>query len=547
MYADLVVKGTIHTTDTSNPQAEAFAVKGKQICYVGDASGAAVYTGPATTVLELPPSACAVAGMTEGHAHISSAISFTHGVNLHGLSTPDEYLQAITEYYKAHPGVSAITGRGYINGVFDSAGPCAALLDTVTTEIPILMTGEDGHSSWVNSKALELAGITAETPEVPGGVIVRSAVSRVPTGWLKELASNLVLPLYPLYTTEECKEAILFFQQLALSNGITNAFEPMFDIRKDYDLRLAAYEELYHENRLLLTMRIAYTIEPDEDADAVLAKALSYKSRLSYDRLALDTIKIFIDGVVEGHTAYLAQPYADAPDDRGESLWEIEHLRNLFVKVLSYGFKLHIHAIGDAALQDALDALEYAQKATGNTQLHHAITHLQVVQPAQIRRMRDMNIAAVVNPYWHFRDEAYYQNLEIPFLGKERADAQYPVASFVQQGVTTSQASDWPVSVPAATFQSFHLMVNRIAPAAADAIALNETQCVPAATALQILTQGGAAQLDLQASRGSIRTGNSADFVILDKDPLTVTPSQLYTTKVVRTYIEGVCVWSQEA
>lgn len=544
MEADLIVRGKIFTADKLMPFAEAFAVKDGKIVFVGRQNEASRYFGPDTKIVD-SREGIVIPGMTDGHAHVTSTADIVFGVNLHEVETAEEYLEKIGRFYQKHRNVDIIFGQGYQNGTFDEIGPTAAMLDKISDEIPIVMVSEDEHSFWINSKVMDMAGIDEETPEVDGGIIVRYPYTKKPTGWLKEMAGNLIQDIMPAYTKDNYKKGILAYQDMALSTGVTNVFEPMIDKRKDYDLRYEAYAELAREGKLKVTFTGAYALEPDDDYEEVFEKARILKSKIDYDKVRLTTLKIFVDGVVEAHTAFLKEEYSDAPGDFGRSLFTQDQLNELVTRAIKEGYVVHTHAIGDAALDYILNAYEYAQNKTGISDRRNAVTHLQVVRKEQIDRMKQLNTVAVINPYWHFKNPIYYGSLEVPFLGQERADREYPAASFIKKGVVTSQASDWPVTVPADTMTSLHLMVNRIEPGSKGMEALNPDERISVEEALMVLTVNGAYESNLETRKGTISAGKDADFVVLDKDVLSIDALELYKTKICQTYINGKLVFNK--
>ncbi|WP_039652007.1 amidohydrolase [Clostridium tyrobutyricum] len=544
MKADLIVKGKVFTADKLLPLAEAFAVKNGKIVFVGKQSEISKYFGNNTKIIE-NKEGIIIPGMTDGHAHVTSTTDLVLGVNLHEVETAEEYLEKIKQFYQNNDDINIIFGQGYQNGVFDEIGPTAAMLDKVSNQIPIIMVSEDEHTFWINSKTMSMAGIDEKTPEIDGGIIVRYPCTRKPTGWLKELAGSLIQNIMPAYTKDDYKKGILAYQSMALSTGVTNVFEPMLDKRKDYDLRYEAYAELAREGKLKITFTEAYTLEPNDDYEEVFKKAKILKNKINYDKVRLTTLKIFIDGVVEAHTAFLREEYNDAPGDFGESLFDQDQLNKLVTRAIKEGYVVHTHAIGDAALDCILNAYEYAQNKTAIFDRRNAVTHLQVVEEEQIDRMKQLHIVAVINPYWHFKNPIYYRNLEVPFIGQERADKEYPAASFIKKGIVTSQASDWPVTVPADTMTSLHLMVNRVETGKKGVEALNPNERISVEEALMVLTVNGAYESNLESRKGTISVGKDADFVVLDKDVLSIDAFELYKTKICQTYINGKLVFNK--
>jgi len=541
-FADMVCFGKIYTGEKAEPFASAFAVKNGQFIYVGQKSGAEMLIGPETRTLRLI-SGCVLPGMTEGHAHVTMTADLLTGVCLYQCHTIKDYLNAVSTYLDKHPDLTVLTGKGYITSIFGEAGPTADLLDEACPDIPAVLTAEDCHSAWINTKALSLLQLGKLSFGIKNGEIVCYPGTNNPTGWLKESAADLTVSLIPPYSISEYKNAILVYQEMALSNGITNCFEPFLAQRRDYAKRMEAYHQLDQEGQLHITFHTAYTLYPDCDIDCCLREASDLRNQyLNDEHISLTAIKIYADGVLENHTAFLLFPYADKTEDCGTPLWSQVQLNKIALAAAANGFIVHAHAIGDGAVEQVIQAYECAaEKYPG---LNHAITHLQVMNRSQIRRMARTCIHAVVNPYWHFKDSLYFDALEIPYLGVKRAEEEYPLASLVETGVHVSQASDWPVSVPASTFLSFHIMVNRSEPGSLNPEQLKPTECLSPEESLLVLTAEGAHQMGLSEKKGTISVDKDADFVIIDNDVLTMEPQRIYTTRVLSTYVHGQKVWS---
>ena len=541
--ADLIVYGKIYTADSKRSLAQAMAVTDGKVIYVGDRAGAERYAGENTQVIE-HDKGLVIPGMTEGHAHISSTTEIVYGVSLANKESIDDYVTAIKDYMASHPDEKVVSGSGFENGVFGSLGPTADILDDISTDVPMVMISEDHHSYWVNSKAMELVGIDETTAEVPNGVIVRYPGTSRPTGWFKEMAGNLFSAVLPEMTADNFAHAIECYQDIALSNGVTIAFEPMFDKKQNYDRRFAGYAKLNSEGKLKVTFRVGYTLEPVDDEDYVFAELSKYHEKFRYvPKIQVNTLKIFADGVVEGHTAFLRDDYADAPGDKGEPMLSQERTNAAVKRALDAGYDVHAHAIGDAAIDEVLNAYEYGQTET-DRDYRNAITHLQVMVPEHVDRMKSLGVVAVTNPYWHFRNSVYYDTLEKPFLGEERASKEYYMRSITDAGIVTSCASDFPVTVPPRTMDALHLMVNRKQPGHPEMEEMGTGETISVEDGLQVLTYGGAYQNRLEKTKGSLEAGKDADFVLLDSDVLTILKEDIYKTQVTATYIGGEKVWS---
>ena len=538
MGADLIILGKVFTSEKETPYAEGFAVSGGKIIAVGSREEVMTYKTENTEVKEYP-SGIIVPGFTEGHAHISSTVELVKGPFL-GVDSVEKCQEIIKEFADSHPDEPAIMGGGFDPGLFGPEGPFAAVIDEVVSDRPVIISDEGHHSVWVNSKAMEIAGITKDTPDPASGKI-NHYENGEPAGFLQEMAIDLITPALPEIVKEDYMDAILYYQNIGLSNGIVLAFEPMLSHSADENLRLDAYEALAEEEKLKITYRVALTMNPGDASEPFFSRAAAQHDRFSkYEKVQINTIKFFMDGVVDGHTALLREPYKLPPYDCGPLMFEQEDLNERMTAALRKGFSIHIHAIGDAAIDEALNGLEAAQTAVPGA-CRNAITHLQVCQPDHPKRMKELGVVAVVNPYWHYRTPLY-ETLELPFLGKDRAEHMYYLKSFLDAGVPMCQASDFPVTVPPDTMQCLHLMVNRTYPGTAEPYFSGEA--IGVEDALRVMTIGGAYENFLEKEKGSIREGKDADFVVLSQDVTGIPKEEIYTTKVRETWIGGKCCFA---
>ena len=540
MSADLIVLGKVFTAEDDLPYAEGFAVKNGKIEAVGTRNELLKYQDENTEIIE-HSEGIIVPGFTEGHAHVSSSIELTMGPFL-GVDSIEKCKEVIKKFAEENPGTGPIIGGGFDPGLFGPNGPTADIIDEVVDDRAVIISDEGHHSVWVNSKAMEIAGITRDTKD-PANGLVNHYENGEPSGFLQESAIDLITPAMPDITVEDYKKAILYYQEIGLSNGIVSAFEPMLSHTKDEPVRFDAYEALLQEDKLKITFRIAPTLNPEDDTDEFFTQANNlHKKFADKDKIQVNTIKFFMDGVIDGHTALLREPYKMEPFDCGPKMYEQEDLNERVTLALQSGFNVHMHAIGDAAIDEAINACEAAQKKVPGEH-RNAITHLQVVIPDQPKRMKDLGIVAVVNPYWHY-ETPLYAPLEFPFLGKERAEHMYYLKSFLDAGVVMSQASDFPVTVPPDTMFCLHMMVNRFDPKTSKQAYFPE-EAIDVEDALKIMTIGGAYENFLESKKGSIKAGKDADFVILSQDVTKVAKEDLYKTKVEETWIEGVCCYKK--
>ncbi|MCF0120028.1 MAG: amidohydrolase [Oscillospiraceae bacterium] len=548
MTADLIVKGKIYTADSLGSFAEAMAIAGGRIIAVGRVEDFNALIGEDTRIIE--KSGLIIPGMTEGHAHVTCSSEMVFGVGLGHETDYTKYLDTIREYVESHPEDRVINGSGYDNGVFPEGGPTAEMLDSVCPDRPVIIVASDHHSRWVNSLVLKLIDADSVTDPVANEGIARYPDGRA-TGWLKEAAAmKLVRDVVVPMTDAQYGRAIDYYQDIALENGVTIAFEPMFDAADDYLARVGGYKYLDDRDGLKLTFRLGYTLNPFEDIEQDYREMLEYRDLVKdCKKVALTNAKFFVDGVVECHTALLREPYSDGSNTCGDPMITQEMFNDYALRAMRDGFDLHTHIIGDGAADIALEAYETAQTRYtaefGKRDFRNSLTHLQLLWQDQIDRMAKNNIHATANPYWHTSNPIYYNELELPYLGEYRAANEYPLKSLLDAGITVSQASDFPVTVPPRSMDSLHVMVNRTEPGRSDLAPLNPKEIISVKDALDILTIGGAYQLRLDDRKGSLEPGKDADFAVLTDDVFEMQPQDLYKCDVAETWIGGVCLYTR--
>lgn len=562
--ADLILSnGVIYTVDADRSTAEAVAVKDGKILFVGTAEDAEKYKGDATKTIDLQGK-MVLPSFFEGHGHAQGGTELLYACDISAVQDLDGYLKLIEEFMKAHPDATAIKGSGWVDPVFGAVGPSKTDLDAIceklNMDIPIALYDAGHHSLWVNSKALSIANITKDTPNPSANSIIQHDAAGEPSGVLREGAADLVMSQLPDYTVEQYEEGIKYYQEMAHSLGLTGGLDPLLSVGGN---AIEAYKNLAESGELKMRMRGAYATDPGKDFDSQLqAFKAAREGDNAGDLFQMTTIKFFIDGVIEGATAYLNEPYAaeaqKGENYRSEPLWQQDALNKDFVDVEKAGFQIHIHAIGDAAVHEALDALSYAQDQNGVADYRNAITHLQLVEDSDYARFKELGVIAVPNPYWAEKDD-YYYDLQLPFLGQERAEKEYPIQSFVKNGATIASASDFPVTVPPDPLMAIELGVTRTTPDSLLPYVTSDPtdpkykeplwpeEAASVEDMIASVTYNGAYANFLDTVSGSIEAGKSADLVILDNNLLEVDPTGISTSKVLLTLFQGEEVYRAEA
>jgi len=545
--ADWVLRnGAVYTLDSRETRAQSIAVGGATILYVGDDAGAEVFVGPETEVIDLGGLAgkMVLPGFIDSHSHPTGALIQAVAISLYDLTALEQYLEAVRRFAEENPEKEAIRGSGWSNALFPLTGPKKADLDAVVSDRPVQLGSGDGHSSWVNSKALELAGITKDTPDPEGGVIERDPSTGEPTGTLRESATGLVGAVLPSFTTEERMTGLEAFQEMAAKDGVTTARIAAIGLAAagDFDAsEMVAYERLESEGKLRVRFRGSLLLPPDAPIERI-AELVAEREKQKGGLFEIDAVKIFIDGVVEGETAYLLEPYTHRPDYRGDLLWDPDRLKEMLAACDREGFIVHIHAIGDAATRIALDAFEFAREKNGPRDARHQVTHLQLVTPSDVKRFAELSVIAVPQPFW-FTKGGFYDAIEAPYLGEERASREYPMKSFFDAGVTVASASDFPVTIPFSPVVGMKMGLTRSFDPANPDMVLGPEERVSLGQMLASFTRNGAYAARLEDRLGSLEVGKVADVVVLDRNLFEVAPDKVGEAKVLLTLFEGRAIY----
>lgn len=535
-YADTIFyNGNIYTVDKNKSWAEAVAISNANILFVGSNEEAQSYKSAWTKTIDLKGK-LVLPGFVDSHAHVSmggAEALFT--VKLNHCQSQQEAADAVKKYLDDNPGAEVVIGVGWGNAIGAGIGPRKEWLDEIVPHVPVCLYSEDHHSLWVNSKALELAGIRKGSANPKGGVIERDRVTGEPSGTLRESAMNLVTKNIPDYTVEQYKDGIVAYQKRAVACGITSVHEPF--MRNGNAIR--AYSELEKEGKLTIRYRNSLFVDPHIGIDQVDELVAQRKKHRHGSYFQTNSAKIFIDGVVEGATAYLEEPYKHI-DSRGELIWEPEVYKETAAKLHKERFTIHIHSIGDASTRIALDGLVYAEGQGEPFDARHAITHLQLVNREDIARMKKLNIVAVPNPYWFMKEPSYYFEIEEPYLGKERAESQYPMKSLIDAGLIAASASDYPVTLNFHPLNGIQLGVTRIEIGKSDERLIhNPAERTSLAHMIASFTINGAYSLKLDHLTGSIEKGKKADLIVLDQNIFVIPESNIHKAKVLLTLFEG--------
>jgi predicted amidohydrolase YtcJ len=505
---------------------------GDQISFVGSNEDVRAFVGPDTIVIDLGGK-MVLPGFVDAHAHPSHAVDFFGNISLYLLGSQSEYELAIREFITDHPDKEIYRGSGWADTLFPNLGPTKEILDAIVPDRPLAIVSYDGHSLWVNSITLEKAQITEDTPDPEGGRIERDPITGQPSGTLRETAAKLVEGVIPDYSLDEMKNALLAYQEMATRAGITMSHDAWLDTPS-----IAAYKALAAEEKLKMRFRGSITLKPDQDIPPQIEAVLRERIENTHPYFRIPAAKIFVDGVVEGATAYLHEPYAHKPDSRGKPIWGPELLNETTAALDKKNLQIHYHVIGDAGASITLDALEIALKKNGARDSRHLITHLQLVTPEDIQRCKELGIIGVPQPFW-FKIDSYYWKLARPYLGKARADRQYPMKSFFDAGVIMASSSDFPVTIPCGPLIAIQTGITRSSTEKPSEGVLWPEERVSLEDMIASYSYNGAYANFLDHQTGSLEPGKQADLIVLEENLFMIPIEEISTTKILLTLIDG--------
>jgi predicted amidohydrolase YtcJ len=572
--ANQVLKnGAVYTVDADRSWAQAIAIAGEKIIFVGSNEDVETYVGADTVVIDLDGK-MVLPAFVDSHMHPAhSAHLYQYQLSLFdvvGEEPIQAYLNTVREYVDSNPDELWIIGGGYSRSAFDEIGPRKEWLDEIDSERPIAITSTDGHSMWVNSKALEMAHITKDTPQPEEGVIKRDPKTGEPSGLLQEPgAMNLVRRLIPDPPQEQIKDSLLWLQGWLNAKGITTVHEAMLGV--DDPNTYQAYDELAREGKLTVRYRASWSISPERDVMAQVEKGQDLAEKFTHPHFKAKSFKFFADHVVEEETGYLLEPYAHRDDDWfGIKVWDDEVMREAFAAIDSEGSQIHVHVIGDAAAQYTLDALQSLLEVNGVRDSRHSFAHLQLARTEDVQRIGNLGVSIHTSPYWINIDD-YFWKLNLPYLGRERAFyQQYPLNSLFQAGVNVTVASDFWVTEPD-PMAAIYCGMTRLMPQTVfdrdygsnpnyrrvsdpnAALTPGDLGVLPPLEERARLedmiiasTYNGAFANFLDGELGSIEVSKLADLVVLDQNLFEIEIEQIPKTRVVMTFFEGQQVYSGE-
>ncbi len=547
--ADVVYRnGRIYTVSKALPWAEAVAIKDGEFLVVGSNADVGAVTGENTEVVDLA-GRFVMPGIVDMHAHPFTGVDLgTGSANLDQPGDPDAILATVKDYVAANPDKDIILGGNWrVGGIFPNDSPDKKLLDAIVPDKPVFLLSQSGHSAWVNSKALELAGIDESFENTSAYIFDRYPGTNEPSGTVRESAMVLIMNQLHYLAPEEFKDLFADEIERYSKHGVT-AIQPAEGYPSGY--RGAALLE--QEGRLNVRLFPAgdwltsqLRVLDDEKTTAFINDWKGYETEL----IKPHYVKIFADGAADSHTLLMKEPYADDPGNHGSMYLPFEDYREAILGFFSKGVTVHVHAMGDATIARIIDVFEEAEETYPESPAVLHLGHATSLDDEELERL-----AALEKATLHFSPMLAVPHPQMELflatpLGEERHQQIYPVRSAIERGITAGFGSDFPSSLVPDPEQFWYMegWVTRRVPGEPDLGTVNAKEAISAEQAIEGFTLGGAQALGGGYSEqfGSIEVGKSADMIVLDQNPLEVPASKIHETQVEHTIFRGEVVFDR--
>ena len=534
--ADLIITNAkVWTVDKARPTAQAVAVLGDRVVAVGSNAEVEVLRGTTTKVIDAHGKLL-LPGFNDAHVHFVTSGTRLNQVQLNDATSVDEFTRRIAERAKTTPKGEWIEGGDWDETKWTPAKlPTKDVIDPVTPDNPVFLEHHDGHMALANSVALRLAGVTAQTPDPPGGTIVRDAQGN-PTGALKDAARNVVLKIIPLPSHDQRLQAMKRALERAAEFGVTS-FQDMNDENSDSFADIRGYGELLQAGELSARVYVAPAISDwQKQAQVGIRHAFGSPS------LRMGATKGFADGSLGSGTAYFFDPFNDDPNNSGllgEQMQPLSQMRDWMMQADATGLQICTHAIGDRAISTVLDLYTDVVKAHHGMERRFRIEHAQHMAAKDFARFAQLDVIASVQPYQVIDDGRWAEAR----IGHERASRTYAFRTFLNHGVHLAFGTDWPYA-PLDPVLTVYAAVTRATLDGKNPNGWFPEQKLTVEEAVQAYTMGSAYAEFQEKEKGSITPGKLADIVLLSDDIFTIDPVKIRDVKVLQTIVGGKVVWN---
>ena len=543
-YANLaLVNARVQTMNEDVPLAEAVVVQDDKIVYVGDAAGAAPFIGESTDVRDLKGQLL-LPGFVDTHVHPIAGGGYATALSLDTFGTVDEWIEAIAEYAAANEDSPLLFGYGFLATTFGPAGPMRQQIDAVVPDKPVLIMDEGFHAAWANTAALNELNITQDTPDpVPGYSYYKRDENGDATGYLLEGTAGLAMDSLNVITEDVLVEGTDIIIDIMNRYGVTSAFDAgVFGTGESVKRVLDRLEDSGQ-----LTIRIVGSSRPELQEEYVTAVDVAdrWRKELKGDRYHYNTLKIPDDGTVEGRTAAMFEDYQGEPGNSGETVFTEEQMKHMITAAASRSMDVHVHALGERAIHETLNAIEAAQAAHPDSPTRYTICHIQVIADQDVPRFGELGVIAQSTPLW-----ASYDTYGKEFVSEDQFNRFWRYRSLEETGAKLTFGSDFPASGAGTLGLSpiVQIEIGRTRQEPGDTEALVqplESERLSVDSLVRGFTIDAAFQLHMEDQIGSIEVGKKADLVVLDQDIFSIDPYSIHKTEVVMTVMDGEVVYEK--
>jgi len=538
-----LVNARVYTMNADAPEADAVVVRNDSILYVGDAAGAEPFIGESTDVRDLGGQ-LVLPGFIDTHSHLVVGGGYATALSLETWGTVDDWVQAIADYAAANEDAPLLFGYGFLATTFGPVGPTRQLIDAIVPDKPVLIMDEGFHAAWANTAALEALNITQDTPDpVPGYSYYKRDENGDATGYLLEGTAGMAMSALNVITEDVIVEGTGIIVDIMNAYGVTSAFDAGIIDGADVAGIKRVLDRL--EEGGDLTIRLVGSSRPklQEHYLSAVKTAATWREELKGDRYHYNTLKIPDDGTVEGRTAAMFEDYQGESGNSGETVFTEEQMTHMITEAAAIDMDVHVHALGERAIHESLNAIEAAQSAHPESATRYTICHIQVITDQDVPRFGQLGVIAQSTPLW-----ASYDTYGKQFVSADQFSRFWRFKSLEDTGAKLTFGSDFPASgagtlglSPIIQIEMGHTRQEFGQPDAK--VQPLESERLSVESLVRGFTIDAAYQLHMEDQIGSIETGKKADLVVLDQDIFAVDPYAIHKTNVVITVMDGDVVY----
>jgi len=533
----------VYTVNSKQPWAEAVAVSGNEIVFVGDNAGALELAGEDTVQHDLAGKML-LPGFIDAHMHLVGGGAFSQALSLDTAGTVDEWIQAIADYAEENSDAPLVFGYGFLATTFGPSGPTRQMIDAVVSDRPVLIMDEGFHGAWVNTRALEELDVTRDTPDpVPGFSYFKRDENGDPTGYLLEDLATMAQNDLNALSEDVIVDGTAYVVDVLNGYGVTSVFDA--GVWGGEEPR-SVVARLENEGDMTIRVVGSYMATGPDDVDEAVNRTMEWRKSAKGSRHHYRVLKILHDGTIEGRTAAMFEDYQGEPGNSGETVYTQEEMTKMVVGAAGENIDVHIHALGERAIHEALNSIEAARKTHPDSHSRYAICHIQVITDGDLPRFAELDVIAQSTPLW-----ASYDDYGKQYVSEDQFNRYWRFKSLEDLGVRLTWGSDFPATgagllgmSPVVQMEIGH--TRQWAGEPDSSVQPRESERLDLEALIRGYTIDAAYQLHMEDEIGSLEVGKKADLVILDRNLFETDPYEIHQAQVVMTVMDGDVVYERE-